>query len=74
VDADNAAITLLHGSFEHLTFQVYVGRTPLKYAEPYLNFLQRIQHPFKVGRLYQHPDIQGVQRLQHNPNYLGYLQ
>ncbi|WP_395373822.1 DUF3142 domain-containing protein [Marinicella sp. W31] len=71
MDADKQTIADLHQSVDHVTYQLYVGRKPLKYVEPYLNFLQRLQHPFKIGLLYQYPDRQGIEQLQHNPSFRG---
>ena len=71
MDADKAIIADLHKSVDHVTYQLYVGREPLINPHRYLSFLQRLQHPFKIGLLYHHPDMKGTEQLQHNPHYLG---
>ncbi len=72
MDADASTLKQLHQQVDVVTYQLYVGRQPVRYPQQYLNFLNRLNEPFKVGLLYSQPPLPGLKKLESNTAFKGF--
>ncbi len=72
MDADAVTLRQLHAQVDTITYQLYVGRAPVRYPQRYINFLLHLKHPFKVGLLYNQQPLERTEQLQVNPAFKGF--
>ena len=71
LDADASTLKALHDSVDHVVYQLYAGRELHDDPQPYLDFLSRNPHPFKIGLLSHRKAINGIDNVYPNPAFRG---
>jgi len=71
VEASRSDLKMIHDSVDYVTYQFYVGRTPLSSPARYLSFLETMPYRFKVGLLAAEVEPMLPAILIPNPSYLG---